>query len=423
VATWSGDKELDVLKASLETIHKEADAIITEIDGHLAELQKSREQTADRQPGHEQWSEPATPENAPDNPGVPSDDIIAYLPGQTAPISGGDAPEHGDSFTIYQLKDGDETRDIRFEPYNKLLAAGLVVDPANYDKTYSAPLDNSMTLDKLYFAFNMNSPEDFTGHSLSISDVIVLNKDGKETAFYVDSRGFQETPEFFKSAQERAQPAPPPFDLKPVAEYLQKIHDSAMNADPNKTQGVAAFNMAVKRLNQVNERLPETQPQLKVLVAHAAESTDIPTLRERMGTVKSEFIQHYAPAAEHTAAQPATKTEYGANVAAIEAQVKAGQTVSLTDLADAIKSDKTPTPVPKQQPAKRGTRTAAQKAAWSMAQSQQAWDRAQGKSETGPAKKSTPIHDDLKAGKAALSAQKNTPQRAAAKGKNAGLGD
>jgi hypothetical protein len=321
----------------------------------------------------------------------------------TASISSVDAPEPGDSFTIYQLKDGDETRDIRFEPYNKLLAAGLVIDPANYDKTYSAPLDNSMTLDKLYFAFNMNRPEDFTGHSLSISDVIVLNKDGKETAFYVDSRGFQETPEFFKTAQERAQPAPPPFDLKPVAEYLQKIHDSAMNADPNKTQGVAAFNMAVKRLNQVNERLPETQPQLKALVARAAESTDIPTLRERMGTVKSEFIQHYTPNPEHTAAQPATKTEYGANVAAIEAQVKAGQAINLSDLADAIKSDKTAAPQKTEQTAK-------------PTQTRQP-------SRGGTAKKSTPIHDDLKAGKQQLAKDKPAPQRTAAKGKNAGLGD
>lgn len=421
VATWSGDKELDVLKASLEAIHKEADAIITEIDGHLADLQKSREQTADRQPGYEEWSEPATPENAADNPGVPSDDIRAYLPGQTAPISGGDAPEPGDSFTIYQLKDGDETRDIRFEPYNKLLAAGLVIDPANYDKTYSAPLDNSMTLDKIYFAFNTDRPEGFTGHSLSMSDVIVLNKDGKETAFYVDSKGFQEVPEFVK-------PAPPPFDLKPVADYLQKLHDRVIEADPNKTQGVAAFNMAIKRLNQANERIPETQPQLKALIANAAQSPDLPTLKERVAVLQTEFTQHYAtpaPAAGHTTAQPATKTEYGANVAAIEAQVKAGQTVNLSDLADAIKNDKTAAPAPKQQPAKRKTQSAAaQKAAWSMAQSQQAWDRAQGKSDVKPAaKKSTPIHDDLKAGKAALSAQKNAPQRVAAKGKNAGLGD
>jgi antirestriction protein ArdC len=425
VATWSGDKELDVLKSSLETIRKEAGAIITEIDGHLAELQKSREQTTEQQPGHEEWSEPATPENTPDNPGVPSDDIGAYLPGRTAPTGNGDAPEPGDTFTIYQLKDIDETRDIRFEPLNKLLAAGLVVDPANYDRVYSAPLDNSMTLEKLYFAFNMDRPEDFTGHSLTVSDVVALNKDGKEKAFYVDSRGFQEVPEFFKTAAERAQPAPPPSDLKPVAEYLQKIHDSAMNADPAKTRGAAAFNMAIKRLNQVNERLPETQPQLKALVAHAAASTDIPMLRERMGTVKSEFIGHYAPAAEHTAAQSAPKTEYGANVAAIEAQVKAGQTISLTDLADAIKSDKTAATVPKRQTAKMGTQTAAaQKSAWSMSQSQQAWDRAQDRSAAKPAaKKSTPIHDDLRAGKAALSAQKSAPQRAATQSKNAGLGD
>jgi hypothetical protein len=147
-------------------------------------------------------------------------------------------------------------------------------------------------------------------------------------------------------------------------------------------------------------------------------------LRERMGTVKSEFIGHYAPApTEQT--RPAPKTEYGANAAAIEAQVKAGQTISLTDLADAIKSDKAAAAGPKQQTAKRGTQTAAaQKSAWSMSQSQQAWDRAQGRSAAKPAaKKNTPIHDDLKAGKAALSAQKSAPQRTAAKSKNAGLGD
>lgn len=427
VATWSGDKELDVLKASLDTIRKEADAIITEIDGQLAALQKDREQTImqgladevkatlqffvdedmktrgelsadtltaiavqgyeyrdgklelapERQPGYENWSEPATPENAPDTPDIPSDDVGAYLPGT--------APEHGDSFTIYQLKDGDETRDIRFEPYNKLIGLGLVVDPAHYDKVYSAPLDNSMTLEKIYFAFNMDRPEDFTGHSLSMSDVVVLNKDGKETAFYVDSAGFKETPGFLRPA--------PTFNLTPVADYLQKIHDNAVNADPTKTQGVAAFDMAIKRLNQVNERLPETQPQLKALVSHAAESPDIAALRERMGTVKSEFIQHYAtPAPEQTRAAVPGKTEYGANVAAIEAQVKSGQQINLSDLAGAIKADK---------------------ATAKTAQTRQpSASRSKGK-----------IHDDLKAGKAALSAQKNAPARTAAQNKSAGLGD
>jgi antirestriction protein ArdC len=477
VATWSGGKELDVLKSSLETIRKEAGAIIAEIDGHLAEFEKSHEKEVmqglahevkatlqmfvdedlrahgepsadtleaiavqgyaykdgklelaapERQPGYEKWSEPATAENAPDNPGVPSDDISAYLPGQA---------EQGDSFTIYQLKDGDETRDIRFEPLGKLLAAGLVVDPANYDKAYSAPLDNSMTLEKIYFAFNMDRPEDFTGHSLSMSDVIVLNKDGKETAFYVDSKGFQETPEFFMPAQERTQTqaqTAPPFDPAPVAGYLQKLHDSTMNADPNKTQGIAAYNMAVKRLNQVNERLPETQPQLKALVAHAAGSPDLPTLKERMATVQSEFTRHYNPL---ETAEKSTEQNYnhidgilnnGANVAAIEAQAKAGQQINLSDLADAIKADKAAAQAapgktePQNATAKKRRQTAKEKAAWSMGQSQKAWDYAQGKA-AEPKKPS--IHDDLKAGKEQIAKVKPTPQRAAAKSKNAGLGD
>jgi antirestriction protein ArdC len=82
IAGWSGDKELDTLKASLDTIRTEADSIITEVDGHFMELQQTAEQAAERQPGFEKWSEPAMPENAPDNPGAPSDNVKAYLPQQ-----------------------------------------------------------------------------------------------------------------------------------------------------------------------------------------------------------------------------------------------------------------------------------------------------------------------------------------------------
>ena len=95
-----------------------------------------------------------------------------------------------DSFTIYQLKDDDTTRDFRFEPYDCLLTAGRTVDPANYKAVYTAPLAPDMTLDDIFYRFNVNRPEGFTGRSLSVSDVVVLHRKGKDTAHYVDTVGY-----------------------------------------------------------------------------------------------------------------------------------------------------------------------------------------------------------------------------------------
>ena len=123
--------------------------------------------------------------NAPDNPGVPSDDVGAYLP-------------HGTKhFSIYQLKGGDETRDFRYEPYERLQSAGLKVDAANYEHIYTAPLTQGEGLSELYIRFNLDVPHDFKGHPLSISDVIVFHQDGQDAAHYVDRHGdFQNVPEF-----------------------------------------------------------------------------------------------------------------------------------------------------------------------------------------------------------------------------------
>ena len=54
------------------------------------------------------------------------------------------------------------------------------------------------TLDGIYERFNIQRPADFTGHSLSVSDVVVLNDGSTVKAYYVDSIGFAELPEFFK---------------------------------------------------------------------------------------------------------------------------------------------------------------------------------------------------------------------------------
>lgn len=103
-----------------------------------------------------------------------------------------------DSFSIYQLKRGDETRDLRFEPYDRLTAMGHAVDPANYDLIYSAPLAPGTSLEAIFTRFNIDHPKDFKGHSLSVSDVVVLHQNGQDTAHYVDSIGYRQTPEFLQ---------------------------------------------------------------------------------------------------------------------------------------------------------------------------------------------------------------------------------
>ena len=103
-----------------------------------------------------------------------------------------------DTFSIYQIKGGDETRDLRFEPYDRLIAAGHRVDVKNYTLVYSAPLTPGTSLEDIYTHFNIDHPKDFKGHSLSVSDVVVLHQNGQDTAHYVDSFGYKEVPEFLQ---------------------------------------------------------------------------------------------------------------------------------------------------------------------------------------------------------------------------------
>lgn len=108
-----------------------------------------------------------------------------------------------DTFSIFQVKEGLETRNFRFEPLDRLQAAGLALKCENYQHVYTGKLNPGgepaiETLEALYTKFNIARPEDFTGRSLSVSDVVVLRRDGQAAAYYVDRLGFQEVPEFLE---------------------------------------------------------------------------------------------------------------------------------------------------------------------------------------------------------------------------------
>ena len=126
--------------------------------------------------------------------------------GYEASLDIGEEPAPEDSFSIYQLKGGDETLDYRFEPLDSIHRNGLSVDPANYELVYTAPLTENDSLESIYTRFNMDRPADFTGHSLSVSDIVVLHQDGKDTAHYCDRFGFSQVPEFLQERQPELTP-------------------------------------------------------------------------------------------------------------------------------------------------------------------------------------------------------------------------
>ena len=103
-----------------------------------------------------------------------------------------------DTFSIYQLKSGNATLDYRFEPLDVIRNNGLSVKPENYELVYTAPLTEKDSLESIYTRFNIDHPADFKGHSLSVSDIVVLHQDGKDTAHYCDRFGFSQVPEFLQ---------------------------------------------------------------------------------------------------------------------------------------------------------------------------------------------------------------------------------
>ena len=107
-----------------------------------------------------------------------------------------------DQYAILQLRRSEDTVYERFSSMRELERMGLEPDIDHYEVVYTAPLlpykDQNTMLEELYAKFNVSRPNDFTGHSLSVSDIVALRQNGVVSCHYVDSIGFQELPGFLK---------------------------------------------------------------------------------------------------------------------------------------------------------------------------------------------------------------------------------
>ena len=135
------------------------------------------------------------------------------------------SPIEGDSFSIYQLKDDESLHYIRFEGLERLQAEGNRVERENYNLVYEAPLKEGTTLDDLYYQFNMQHPLDFKGHSMSVSDVVVLHQGDEDKAFYVDRFGFTEVPGFMLERQAEVEFDEAAYKLGDRYISIQRIDD------------------------------------------------------------------------------------------------------------------------------------------------------------------------------------------------------
>ena len=187
-----------------------------------------------------------------------------------------------DSFSIYQLKRGDETRDLRFEPYDRLTATGHAVDPANYDLIYSAPLAPGTSLEAIFTRFNIDHPKDFKGHSLSVSDVVVLHQNGQDTAHYVDSIGYRQTPEFLQPQN-----------------YLKHVEDIVEQND-NNFDGIINNTPQTPTVGELEQKAKAGEPISLIDLANAIHADkergkeEKPSIRAQLRAAKEQTTQRKA---------------------------------------------------------------------------------------------------------------------------------
>ena len=222
------------------------------------------------------------------------------------------------NFSIYQVPPGPEGRDFRYRYYEELQADGLSVDRKNYQLIYSAPLDKDITLDEIYRRFNMEHPADYKGHSLSMGDIVVFRQDGKQTAYYVDEGAdYRQVPEFFAQPEKQLTP-----DECMTGEQIQTPRGRFYLTDRSREQMEAAgygFHH-------------QSEDGRYLIMANGTRAFAIPAQPEsHIKTAEMSTEQNYNMIDGMMNNAPSMEE--------LEARAKAGEQISLLDVAEATKAE------------------------------------------------------------------------------------
>ena len=222
------------------------------------------------------------------------------------------------NFSIYQVPPGPEGRDFRYRSYEELQADGLSVDRKNYQLIYSAPLDKDITLDEIYRRFNMEHPADYKGHSLSMGDIVVFRQDGKQTAYYVDEGAdYRQVPEFFAQPEKQLTP-----DECMTGEQIQTPRGRFYLTDRSREQMEAAgygFHH-------------QSEDGRYLIMANGTRAFAIPAQPEsHIKTAEMSTEQNYN--------MIDGMMNNASSMEELEARAKAGEQISLLDVAEATKAE------------------------------------------------------------------------------------
>ena len=222
------------------------------------------------------------------------------------------------NFSIYQVPPGPEGRDFRYRSYEELQADGLSVDRKNYQLVYTAPLDKDTTLDEIYRRFNMEHPADYKGHSLSMGDIVVFRQDGKQTAYYVDEGAdYRQGPEFFAQPEKQLTP-----DECMTGEQIQTPRGRFYLTDRSREQMEAAgygFHH-------------QSEDGRYLIMANGTRAFAIPAQQEsHIKTAEMSTEQNYNMIDGMMNNAPSMEE--------LEARAKAGEQISLLDVAEAAKAE------------------------------------------------------------------------------------
>ena len=222
------------------------------------------------------------------------------------------------NFSIYQVPPGPEGRDLRYRSYEDLQADGLSVDRKNYQLVYTAPLDKDTTLDEIYRRFNIEHPADYKGHSLSTGDIVVFRQDGKQTAYYVDEGAdYRQVPEFFAQPEKQLTP-----DEGMTGEQIQTPRGRFYLTDRSREQMEAAgygFHH-------------QSEDGRYLIMANGTRAFAIPAQQEsHIKTAEMSIEQNYNMIDGMMNNAPSMEE--------LEARAKAGEQISLLDVAEAAKAE------------------------------------------------------------------------------------
>ena len=222
------------------------------------------------------------------------------------------------NFSIYQVPPGPEGRDLRYRSYEELQADGLSVDRKNYQLVYTAPLDKDTTLDEIYRRFNMEHPADYKGHSLSMGDIVVFRQDGKQTAYYVDEGAdYRQVPEFFAQPEKQLTP-----DECLTGEQIQTPRGRFYLTDRSREQMEGAgygFHH-------------QSEDGRYLIMANGTRAFAIPAQQEsHIKTAEMSTEQNYNMIDGMMNNAPSMEE--------LEARAKAGEQISLLDVAEAAKAE------------------------------------------------------------------------------------